>query len=318
MKFVKFIYNPASGDGRFGHALDQIVSIYQKRGYTLIPYRLTFDKNEPEELVDGIENFCHHLLIAGGDGTINYVVNILQTKSIKTPIAVLPAGTANDFASLLGVPLSIPAACRAILSGELREIDLARANDLYFVNVFSCGLFTDVSQKTPTRLKHTFGKFAYYFSGMQEFPNFKKLQITVTSKGKEIYSGSSLLFFVFNGQTAGNLKIARLADIEDGLLDLLVMRDDNIVENIRTVTHFLRLSAPKAYPKGVFHFQGDEMVISSRGNESTDIDGQPGPSFPIRITCLPGALKVLCPKAKKKTSRTTANDETIVPPVTLL
>ncbi|MDR2936228.1 MAG: YegS/Rv2252/BmrU family lipid kinase, partial [Rikenellaceae bacterium] len=185
MRFVKFIYNASSGNGRFGHALDQIVSIYQKRGYSLIPYRLTFDKDEAETMVDDIENFCHHLLIAGGDGTINYVVNVLQTKGIKTPIAVLPAGTANDFAGLLGMPDSIPTACRAILSGEMREIDLARVNDLYFVNVFSCGLFTDVSQKTPTRLKHTFGKFAYYFSGMQEFPSFKKLQITVTSQGKE-------------------------------------------------------------------------------------------------------------------------------------
>ena len=77
----------------------------------------------------------------------------------------------------------------AALFAEQR-VDLGKANDEYFVNVFSCGLFTDVSQKTPTVLKNTFGKLAYYVGGLGELPNFRKMYVSIeTEVGK--YEGSS-------------------------------------------------------------------------------------------------------------------------------
>lgn len=298
MKNVRFIYNPNSGETVITRYLDEIISIYQKNGYTIIPYRLGFGPNEKEEMFFGIDPSYHHILVAGGDGTINYVVNAMKHAGIDLPLAMLPAGTANDFARLLGVPSDVPKACRLLLAGSERRIDLGIVNGQYFVNVFSCGLFTEVSQKTPTYLKNNFGKLAYYLSGIGEIPNFRKMSIKIESATQYIEC-QSIVFFVFNGRTAGQMNLAYLSEIDDGLLDVLVVKGDSPMETIKTVFHFLRRPTGGNYPQGIIHFKSDQLTISSEGNESTDMDGQSGPGFPVNIKCEAGGLRVISPAKKE-------------------
>ncbi len=308
MKKVRFIYNPTSGETIITEWLDKIIAIYQEKGYSLHPYRLAFGDDEAERIFEGVDESYHHLLIAGGDGTINYVVNFMKQRGLDIPVAVLPTGTANDFAHILGVPADLDKACRRILSGQEQRVDLGKANDEYFVNVFSCGLFTDVSQKTPTVLKNTFGKLAYYVGGLGELPNFRKMYVSIeTEVGK--YEGSSLIFFVFNGRTAGQMRFAYLSEIDDGLLDVLVVKGDSPIETIRTIFHFIRRntalrSLSGNYPPGVVHIQARDIRINSYNDENTDIDGQAGPRFPVHITCEAGALRVIRPRGKSQSVRT--------------
>ena len=293
MEKVRFIYNAKSGETVITDYLDEIISIYQNKGFSIVPYRLTFADDEEEDMLGDIDGSYNHLLIAGGDGTVNYVVNAMKSCNIDLPVAVLPVGTANDFATMLGVPADIPKACRRILAGDVISVDLGLANDEYFVNVFSCGLFTEVSQKTPTILKNNFGKLAYYFGGLGELPSFRKMHITLESDcGK--YEGSSIIFFVFNGQTAGQLRLAHTSRIDDGLLDVVVIKGDNPLDTLRTIFHFLKRT-PKNYPSGIYHTQCSDLMVYSCNDEHTDIDGEPGPRFPVRISCAKGALKVIRP-----------------------
>ena len=307
MQKVRFAYNPKAGETVITDWLDNIIDIYQRGGYSIMPYRLAFTETEETDLLDDIDGSYHHILVAGGDGTVNYVVNLLKRRNLDLPVAVLPTGTANDFANTLGVPSDIEKACRRILGGEIRRVDLGRANDEYFVNVFSCGLFTDVSQKTPTILKNTFGKLAYYFGGLGELPNFRKMHISIESDGGN-YEGPSLIFFVFNGRTAGQMRFAYLSEIDDGLLDVIVVKGDGPIGTLRALFHFIRQNAglrrldPGDYPDGVLHFKSRDFVVDSpmRRNEVTDIDGQPGPRFPVHITCEAGALRVIRPAHHRK------------------
>ena len=194
-----------------------------------------------------------------------------------------------------------------ILDGEEQRVDLGVAGGERFVNVFSCGLFTDVSQKTPTVLKNNFGKLAYYFGGLGELPNFRKMHITIRSEEVD-YDGTSLIFFVFNGRTAGKMRFAYSAEIDDGLLDVIVVKGDGPIGTLRALFHFIRQNAglrrldPGDYPEGVLHFKSRDFVVDSpmRRNEVTDIDGQPGPRFPVRITCEAGALRVIRPAHHRK------------------
>ena len=229
MQKVRFAYNPKAGETGITDWLDNIIDIYQRGGYSIMPYRLAFTEAEETDLLDDIDGSYHHILVAGGDGTVNYVVNMLKRRNLDLPVAVLPTGTANDFANTLGVPSDIEKACRRILGGEIRRVDLGRANDEYFVNVFSCGLFTDVSQKTPTILKNTFGKLAYYFGGLGELPNFRKMHISIESDGGN-YEGPSLIFFVFNGRTAAEMMKSerRVCPVdEEGRFSLTLSDVDN-------------------------------------------------------------------------------------------
>lgn len=102
-------------------------------------------------------------------------------------------------------------------------MDLGRANGRYFANVFSCGLFTDVSQKTPTAWKNNLGKIAYYINGIGDLPRFRKMELSITSDGGD-FRGNAIIFFVFNGRTAGTLPLAYLSEGDDGLLDILVLK----------------------------------------------------------------------------------------------
>ena len=104
MQKVRFIYNPKSGETVISEWLDHIIEIYQGHGYTVVPYRLCFGDTEETDMFDGVDQSYHHALIAGGDGTVNYVVNVMKRRGLDVPVAVLPTGTANDFAHVLGVP----------------------------------------------------------------------------------------------------------------------------------------------------------------------------------------------------------------------
>ncbi|MEG1634304.1 MAG: YegS/Rv2252/BmrU family lipid kinase [Rikenellaceae bacterium] len=296
MQRVRFIYNPFSGENKILSSLDFIISHYQKAGFRIEPFRLTYDTNIMLGL-EGIDSSYHHLLIAGGDGTINSVVNAFKQLGLDIPIAVLPAGTANDFSHLIGHGRSIKRACLDILKGEVQYIDLGEVNGTYFVNVLSAGLFTEISQKTPTLFKNTFGKLAYYMSSVGELPNFKKIHLRIDSEDF-IYDDNSLIIFVFNGRTAGNFKIAYRSDMHDGLLDVLVVKGDNIVETISTAFHFLSRRTVD-YPKGVVHFKTKHLEVRGDDNINVDVDGEVGPTFPLTINCIAKGLRIIIPNNNK-------------------
>lgn len=298
MKNVLFLYNPISGEAQIVAQLDRIARHYQQAGYVLTLFRITRDRGLSALGALIGELHPEHLLVAGGDGTINRLANYLKHRNIEIPIAILPTGTANDFSHLIGMPKNIDNACRAILSGEVARLDMGRVNDRYFVNVLSSGLFTEVSQKTPTALKNTFGKLAYYVSGIGELPSFRKMNISVEAD-ELTFRGSCLLLLVFNGQTAGNLKLASHSSATDGLFDVLIIRGENMMESVKNVFHFLMKRKEAAYPSDIVYFQTRRLRIEN-DHTTSDIDGEKGPAFPLDIECLPGALPVIVPLSTTK------------------
>ncbi len=289
-------YNPASGDTPLSMWIDRLTELYQNRGYFLALRRITFDAGDRTLLREVSAAAPDHLLIAGGDGTVNYMVGLLAEERIDLPVAVLPAGTANDFATMLGLPQDILAAAEAILDGSIRCVDLGRAGDRIFANVFSFGLFTDVSQKTPTAWKNSMGRLAYYIGGIGELPGFRSLDISVRSDGGD-FDGKAVIMFVFNGRTAGTLPIAYLSREDDGLLDALIVTGDSPTAPLRTALRYLPLlRKQQRYPEGIVHIRCRKMHIQLHGAAvPTDVDGQPGPHFPVEIECLSGALRIMAP-----------------------
>jgi YegS/Rv2252/BmrU family lipid kinase len=290
MNKVKFIYNPFSGENTIITDIDKVVAVHQKYDYLVVPYRISFEY-ELSKAFEGIDSTYKYILVAGGDGTVDNVVNHMKLLNIDLPIAVLPTGTANDFAKYLGIPLEVDLACEQILNSKAKMIDIGKINDKYFVNVASTGLFTDISQKTSVTLKNTMGKLAYYVKGIEQFPNFKKLKIKVASKEIE-YDGEMYLMLVFNGKTAGNLKFAYKAEIDDGLLDVIIIKAGTIKDMVALLIKMLR-GEHLEDAHNLIYFKTDKVFVECHEDIVTDIDGERGPDFPLAIECVKGGIKVL-------------------------
>ena len=287
---VKFIYNPYSGENVILSKLDKVINLHQEAGYTIVPYRITPGEDVGMALKDIKDGNYKHILIAGGDGTVDSVVNAMAKSGISLPIGILPVGTANDFSKFLGMPSDVEEACKQILSSEVKSVDLGSINDKYFVNVASTGLFTDVSQKTDVNLKNTIGKLAYYLKGLEELPNFRKLHVNILSKEVE-FDGEMYLLLVFNGATAGNFNLATRADACDGLLDIIMFKAVQIYELLPLFIKVLKgehLDSNK-----VLYFKTDYLKVECHEDIVTDIDGEKGPDFPLEIKCIKGGLKIL-------------------------
>ena len=148
MKSAVFLYNTQSGKCKIGHCTDSICTVFRAYGYEITPQPIDFEANP----FDGNEQI-DLMVVAGGDGTVNYVVNSMKSKGLDIPLGVIPAGTANDFAGALGMSHKPLEAARQIASGAIDRVDCGCVNGLYFVNIFSFGIFTTTSQRTPDERK---------------------------------------------------------------------------------------------------------------------------------------------------------------------
>jgi len=163
----------------------------------------------------------------GGDGTVNEVINGIA--GTGAALAVIPAGTGNDFAGALGVPKGdVAAACRILARGHLRPMDLCRVNDRYFASSFGAGFDARVTKAANERFKRLGGIWTYIFAVMSVIWSFRPGRMRIVADGREI-SKSPLLVAVTNWKSyGGGMYICPGAEIDDGLFDVC------IVDNVHT------------------------------------------------------------------------------------
>lgn len=290
MKKVKFIYNPYAGDNYIMDKLDEVIDVHQKNGYRVVPERLDEEHNMAVAMEDIHEGYSQ-ILIAGGDGTVDILINYMMERDIRLPIGILPMGTANDYAKYIGIPKDISKALEKMFRLPPMKMDVGKINEKYFINVASTGLLTDVSQKTHSELKNAIGKLAYYIKGLEQIPTFRKIPVKFTSEEKK-YDGDMYALLVFNGRTAGNLDFAYKSKANDGLLDVILIKA-SFKEIVPLLAKMLRGDHLED-PVGLLYFQTKELFIETTDELIvSDIDGERGPDFPLHIQCIAGGIEVL-------------------------
>ncbi len=292
MKKVKFIYNPNSGDKSIINKLDLIISIYQKNKFTLELYRL--DKNSCiDDAIYNIDKNYHHILVSGGDGTIDILLNSMKQNNKDIPVGILPFGTANDFAKALNLSQDINEAIENIIKSTPKKIDIGKINEKYFINVASAGMFTDVSQKINSEFKNYMGKVSYYITGIEQALNLKKYNIKVTSD-EMVYEGDMYLMLIFNGKTAGNINLAYKALLDDGYLDVIIFKAMPIPKSIPILIKVLKSEHLENLDENdILYFRTKKLTVDCKEDLISDIDGEKGPDFPLNIRCIEGGMKIL-------------------------
>ena len=165
------------------------------------------------------------VVVLGGDGTLNAVLNGMLHRALRTPITYLPAGTTNDFAQTLGIQKHLLDPYKSFTETEDRLIDAGKFGDGYFSYVASFGLFTKCSYATPRTMKRLLGHFAYVLEGMKDLHALDATPLTVTADGK--FFEGAYIFGAFSNSLSigGMLKYdENSVDMNDGKLEMLLIR----------------------------------------------------------------------------------------------
>lgn len=232
------------------------------------------------------------VVAAGGDGTVNEVVNGLARVRARTSLGVVPLGTANDFAASLGIPEEIEAALMLAATGKARAVDVARVNRRCFINMSTAGFGVETSQATGRGLKKRLGGLAYVLSGVENIVSFDVHHGTFTMDGDIVHEGGFVFFAVGNArQTGGGSPLTPLAQVGDGRLDIMLVHEMSrlqfmaLLPELRAGTH---LDNPH-----VSYYRADEFVVETREPLSVNADGEYVAGESFRYDVLPRPLYVI-------------------------
>ncbi|PKM52409.1 MAG: diacylglycerol kinase [Firmicutes bacterium HGW-Firmicutes-7] len=294
-KYVQLIYNPMAGARTFPSKIDYFIEVFQDKGYEVRVLRTKETIDFSTCLLDKDLTDCKAIIVAGGDGSVNQIVNSMINNNIDLPLGVIPAGTANDFANHLGIPFNFSEAVELLSEMKIREIDVGKVNDKYFINVCCGGLFTNISQNIDIEFKNTLGKLAYYIKGVQQLPKFRRIRFKIDT-GENIIDDYFFLFLLLNGSSAGGFnKIAKEAALDDGYMDFVGIKECSI--NYLPTLFRKIITGEHLDDKNVVYYQINKIDIECLEGletfEESDIDGEVGPDFPLKIKVLQKKLKVI-------------------------
>ncbi len=232
------------------------------------------------------------ILAAGGDGTLNEVVNGLYDagRLDAIPVGLLPYGTGNDFATGCGIAQAAPETMLArALEGVASQVDVGRADDRCFMNAVSGGVGAEATAETPRWLKDGLGKMAYFITGAIKAGNLEGKEAVFEAEGFH-WSGRMLGFVVANGSHAGgNVRVSPEARFDDGLLDLTIFPERPFRDLTEIAAHYMLPSAA-GIPDGVVAVRSAEVTLRASDTLHINLDGEPLRATGMRFGVLPSAL----------------------------
>jgi diacylglycerol kinase (ATP) len=239
------------------------------------------------------------LVVVGGDGTVNEVVNGAVLSGAE--IAVLPAGTGQDFGRTHGIPSNFDAAVRVALEGTTRTIDLGRVEladgtSRYFANFGSVGMSGAVAQRANAMTKALGGRATFYYALTVEFLGWRNTQVSVELDEGIRRDGPLHDVIVANGiYHGGGMKLAPDASQEDGLFDVVLIGDVTKLD-FATTSPKLYSGRYLSHPK-VELLRSSTVAIDAAAPLPLEVDGEPIGATPVRFEVVPAALRLRVPAA---------------------
>lgn len=239
------------------------------------------------------------IVAAGGDGTLNEVINGIREDLGEARVGLLPLGTGNDFARTMGVPTNLDEAIEVIRAGETRAIDLVRVTSdevRYFVNVSAGGFSGLVNEKLTPEMKKTWGPLAYLRSAAAALPELRAYRTTLAFDNTESMMLDLYNVVVANGRyVGGGTLIAPEASIDDGLLDIILIQKRSAPE-LALLAAQVTVAAHLTSDAIVFR-RAAKLTVNSKPGMWFNVDGELVGNEPARFEILPRALRFFVPNS---------------------
>jgi diacylglycerol kinase (ATP) len=284
---IALLTNPTAGRGKGGRVRDRALARLREHGLVVRNLQGR-DADEALDLArqcvaDGVDA----LVVCGGDGMVHLAIQAVAETT--TPLGIIPSGTGNDVARYFAIPRRDPeAAADLVLAGRTRTVDLARSGSRYFVTVLAAG-FDAVVNERANRMTWPKGQMRYNIATLAELRTFQPLPYTLQLDDREL-TLEAMLVAVGNGPSfGGGLRITEGAVLDDGLLDVVIIKPITKPDLIRTYPKLFK--GTHIHHPQYEHHRARAVTVAAPGIVSY-ADGERFGPLPLTVECAPGALTV--------------------------
>lgn len=289
------IFNPVAGQGDSEQDLETIESILSPEFDLQIKF--TTPETDADQLAkEAIASGIDYLIASGGDGTLSAAATAVIATDI--PLGIISRGTANAFAAALGIPDTITAACKTIVQGYAKKVDVATCNGRPMVLLAGIGFEAETVEKASREAKNRFGVLAYVFAGISQLREFQTFEVEIETEDKIIKTSASAVT-VANAAPKTSVLAQGPAGIipDDGLLDLTIVAPQNVAGAVAASYHLFQTASSSAPVErdDIGYLRAKKFKVTTEPPQKVVVDGEIIGTTPIEVECIPGGLNILTP-----------------------
>lgn len=292
-----FVVNPYAGKGIKDKKIEKIIDIFEDDGWNVTLYKTVARADATRKVAEAVKDF-DRIVCLGGDGTLNEVICGVMQSEKTVPVGYIPAGSANDLGSSIGLPKNNIKAAKIVSKGTVREHDIASFTDKNgsktFVYIASFGAFTEVSWGTSQKIKKALGHSAYMLESIKAVFNIRATHTHIETDSR-VFDGEYIFCAVANTLRTGGVYHFKQTEVDmsDGLLELVLISKPAVYQVPRLLT---RLFSHKFNnvditfihtKKAVFSFPDGDAPIFTLDGERAD------PTGDITVECIHGKVKLV-------------------------
>lgn len=300
---IHVVVNPAAGQDR--PILAVLNRIFRKYGVLWSVSVTQKDGDAQQQTRDAVSEGADAIAVYGGDGSVTAVAHELIGTEI--PLAILPGGTANVFAQELGTPIDLSQAAQLAVgdNAEIRAVDVGLVNHHHFLLRVGIGFEAKMIANADRELKDQLGFFAYIWSAAQNAVDLQQASYRLILDGNEINIDAVTCGIINSGRMGIGFSISPLVRIDDGLLDIIAVRQADLPAVGQILSNIMGLNLSLENPNetvmrfmdsdSVLHWQAREVVLETNPPQMIQYDGELLDAQEIRCRILPQALRILVP-----------------------
>lgn len=320
-KRARLIYNPTSGKEIMKKKVAEVLQIIEELGYDTSAFQTTPEEHSARNEARRVGELGFDLVIAaGGDGTINEVVNGLAPLKKRPRLAIIPTGTTNDYARALKVPRGNPIeAAKLIAKGQTVKMDIGQVNrqgvtQQYFINIAALGTLTELTYSVPSKLKTVLGYLAYVVKGAELLPRVQFTPVRV-AHDEGVFEGKvSLIFVALTNSVGGFEQIVPDAKLDDGKFTLILVKTASLFDIVGLAGQMMQ-GGKHIYSDKIEYIKTERVSIEKIDPTGTplmlNLDGEYGGDAPLELINLANHLEIFADTDKVSDGAITLESEMV-------
>lgn len=305
-----FVYNPNSGKSGLKKRIDYI-KIELSKIYDEVEYKPTEYRGHAREIARESCGKYDYLIVSGGDGTFNEIVNGVAEQENAPIVGYLPSGTVNDISRSLRIPRNLKKSFEILKQNKVYEHDIFKSNGDYGIYFCGAGAFTSSSYDTTQKNKKFWGKVAYFFHGIKELFDITDFNVKITRDGRTLADDKYIMMLILNSRSTAGFILNKHADLSDGNVDVVLIKRKNnkfgnrLLSLLTMAKIFLfDIKSVKDGPR-VTKLTLDEFNIHTSKRLIINVDGEKGSYGNMKFKTINKAIKIIVPEKTIKSQEKT-------------